>query len=84
MGLYKHTSPKRHKAFTNNKFCEKYNLGRLKMHEFLKVQDPTKKTSVKYQDGQGRTRYKGNGKALKNSQILSFYVDKFSITTSKT
>ena len=74
MGLYKHPSPKRHKAFTNNKFCERYNLGRLKMHEFLKLQDPTKKTAVKYQDGQGRTRYKGNGKALKNSQILSLYM----------
>lgn len=33
-----------------------------------------KKIGVKYQDGQGRTRYKGNGKALKNSQILSLYM----------
>lgn len=80
MGLYKHTSPKRHKAFTNNKFCERYNLGRLKMHEFLKVQDPTKKTSLKYQDGQGRTRYKGNGKALKNSQT---YPEQFGWHTVK-
>lgn len=71
MGHFGHPSPKRHKAFTNNKWCEKYNLGRLKVHEFVADQKPEDKTAIKYKDKAGKLRYKGSG-ALKKSQSLSF------------
>lgn len=55
MGLFGAASPKRHKAFTNNRWCSKYNVGKLHVKKFLKDQDPSKKTTEKYQDTEGKT-----------------------------
>lgn len=72
MAHYGSSSPKRHKGFSNNVWCEKYNLGRLQVRKFLKTQDPTKKTAEHYVDHSGRKRWKGTA-ALKSTQKLSLH-----------
>lgn len=63
-------SPKRHKGFTNNRECGRFNLGKLHLKQFQKSQDPKAKTTIQYIDGSGKKRYKGSS-ALKASQTLS-------------
>ncbi|CAK9063094.1 unnamed protein product [Durusdinium trenchii] len=67
MGHYGHVSPKRHKAFTNNKWAAKFNLGKMKLKRFRASQDPQDKPTVRYVDKRGRSRFHGNA-SLKLSQ----------------
>ncbi|CAK9065014.1 unnamed protein product, partial [Durusdinium trenchii] len=68
MGHYGHVSPKRHKAFTNNKWAAKFNLGKMKLKRFRASQDPQDKPTVRYVDKRGRSRFHGNA-SLKLSQV---------------
>ena len=70
MGHYGHMSPKRHKAFTNNKSAGRYNMGKLNLKKFRQSQDPSvEKPTVQYMDSHGRKRYAGT-KTLKLTQWL--------------
>ena len=69
MGHYGHPHPKRHKAYTNNKWAEKYNKGKFNLKEFKKEQDESKKPTITYVDGSGKKRYKGSA-FMKSSQKL--------------
>ena len=69
MGHYGHASPKRHKAFTNNKWPAKFNLGKMHLKRFRASQNPDDKPTVRYFDKKGRPRFCGNAK-LKQSQSL--------------
>ena len=62
-------SPKRHKAFTNNKWPAKFNLGKMNLKRFRATQNPDDKPTVRYFDSKGRPRFCGNSK-LKQSQSL--------------
>lgn len=68
MGMYGAPSAKRHKAFSNNPWVHKYNLGKLK-NKFKK--DKTFKPVVQYTDHSGKRRWKGTAQ-LKQTQILGF------------
>ena len=56
MGLYGAASPKRHKAFTNNKWAERYNLGKLNMKAFKATCDPARKPTRVYYDKSGKKK----------------------------
>ena len=70
MGHYGALSPKRHKAFTNNKWCGKFNLGKMHLKKFQETQDPDDKPTVRYVDKKGRVRYHGKAQKLKQTQWL--------------
>ena len=73
MGHYGHSSPKRHKAFTNNRWCAKFNLGKLNYKKFKASQDPNEeKPTRRYVDSKGKARYVGT-KKLKSTQLLGWY-----------
>ena len=67
--MYGAPSAKRHKGFTNNLACGKYNLGKLQKKKFEK--DPNFRPVVQYTDGAGKKRWKGTAQ-LKKTQPLSF------------
>ena len=69
MAHYGGKSPKRHKAFSNNKWCGAFNKGKLNVRQFSKKQKPEDRTATHYVDQQGRKRWKGTP-ALKSSQNL--------------
>jgi hypothetical protein len=72
MGHYGHSSPKRHKAFTNNRWCAKFNLGKLNCKKFKASQDPNQeKPTRRYVDSKGKARYVGT-KKLKSTQRLGW------------
>ena len=73
MGHYGHASPKRHKAFTNNKWPAKFNLGKMHLKRFRASRNPDDKPTVRYLDKKGRPRFHGNAK-LKQSQSLGLRV----------
>ena len=66
MGHYASRTPKRHQAFSNNRYSEKYNKGVLS-----RAQRPTvpsdKKSSITYTDKEGTRRWVGT-KNLKATQ----------------
>ena len=69
MGHYDHSTPKRHKAFTNNKWPARFSLGKMHLKRFRESQDPEDKPTVRYVDKKGQSRFHGNSK-LKLSQSL--------------
>lgn len=71
MAHYGHPCPKRHKAFCNNVWAQRYNLGRLDVRKFVAKQKQEDKPTRKYVDKAGRKRFAGVGAALKKTQTFS-------------
>lgn len=70
MGHYGHSCPKRHKAFTNNRWASRYNKGKLNIKQFKASSDPSEeKPTRQYIDSKGVRRYAGT-RALKRTQWL--------------
>lgn len=72
MAHYGSTSPKRHKAFCNNKAAGRYNRGKLQLKKFREQQREESKPTARYVDSKGRNRYHGLGGKLKSTQTLCF------------
>ena len=72
MAHYGSTSPKRHKAFCNNKAAGRYNRGKLQLKKFREQQSEESKPTARYVDANGRKRYNGLAGKLKSTQTLCF------------
>ena len=72
MAHYGSTSPKRHKAFCNNKAAGRYNRGKLQLKKFREQQREESKPTARYVDSKGRKRYHGLAGKLKSTQTLCF------------
>eukprot|EP00435_Cladocopium_sp_Y103_P044436 s523_g12.t1 len=72
MAHYGATSPKRHKAFCNNKAAARYNRGKLQLKKFREQQKEESKPTARYVDSKGRNRYHGLPGKLKSTQTLCF------------
>ena len=71
MAHYGSKSPKRHQGLSNNRWVERYNLGKLKKASMKK--DPTFQPSKSYVDKAGRKRWQGT-KQLKQTQSGPLFV----------
>ena len=69
MGHYGHSCPKRHKAFCNNKWAGRFNLGKLNVKKFRETHPDAERPTTQYVDGSGRVRFKGLP-SLKKTQTL--------------
>ena len=73
MAHYGSRSPKRHQGFSNNRWVEKYNMGRL-LKSQRKV-DPDFQPTTSWVDAKGKKRWQGT-KQLKETQSGALFWDK--------
>ena len=76
MGMYGVASPKRHRAYTNNKWAASLDLGVYK--RALQQQKPKVETVKKYVNKKGQKAYVGT-KALKSTQSMTQFVFQVSV-----
>lgn len=59
MAQYGHGCPKRHKAFTNNRWAGKYNLGKFHLKKFRETQPENAKPTLRYKERLAKRGSKG-------------------------
>lgn len=80
MALYGAKTPKRHKAFSNNKYCQRLDLGTLNLKKFIAKKGKSQTVVRTFNKATGRRGYQGTA-LLKGTQCLSQFFEWCVIST---